>query len=112
LFGRTSCTSRTEECLPVPRSIGRAGKSTTVAWTGALRLSQRLFERLARLAMESTSARRGHRLQALSCLDGRSIPSDGEPENPWGLSPRGVSVAHAASKHAGEQRVSWLLAIG
>src|SRR5262249_13929820 len=28
---------------------------------------------------------------ALSRWDGTSTPSDGSPENPWGLSPRGVS---------------------
>src|SRR5215469_16088873 len=41
--------------------------------------------------MESTSCRRGHRLQALSRRDETITPSDGSPENPWGLSPRGVS---------------------
>src|SRR5215469_6931746 len=42
--------------------------------------------------MESTSSRRGHRLRALSSSPGISRASDCSPENPWGLSPRGVSA--------------------
>src|SRR5258707_4238036 len=93
--GEDTCTLPTESYLGVPSSVVRLGKSTNASWTRCHPLELGYLSSPRHPAMDVTSSRRGHRLQALSCWDGISIPSDGSPENPWGSSPRGVSVKAA-----------------
>src|SRR5258707_13543668 len=91
--GRTSCTLPTQYCLPVPWYVVPTGKSSNVPWTRCHALEPELIE--PRSPGDACNVRVGGGTAFRRSAAGMDTltPQDGEPENPWGLSPRGGSAS-------------------